>query len=275
MRNKQLQERIIGALGQKPFLTVAELEKHINRSGKQEYSAKAFYKELRLLRENGVVVTTQRKHALRLPWVLETLSFSEILERNYVNHPSLPGLNSLERKWVWRFGDLLTMNDFWSHLLLVLIQQSKKKVLLGWNPHPWFHLVQTKQEEQYVRALKRARSKLHLIVGGNTYLDRWAEQFWDKGVVEYSFGKSPFEKERSTYVNVIDDYVITVKLDPKVAAEIDRIYAETRSLDTLDLPGILSLFRNKTRVMIRLEKNALKAKKIKTKFKRYWGINFE
>jgi hypothetical protein len=170
---------------------------------------------------------------------------------------------------------LLKMNDFWSHILLILIQQSKNKILLGWNPHPWFHLVQTEQEKQYIQSLTLAGSKLYLIVGGNTFLDRWTEKFWDKNTVAYSFGKSNFATERTTYINVVDDYVLTVKIDPKVAHQIDDIYKNVQSMDDINLQSILSLFHQKTKISVRLEKDAEKARKVKIKFKKYWGVDFK
>ena len=157
---------------------------------------------------------------------------------------------------------------------MVLLQQSKHKILLGWNPHPWFHLVQTKQEEQYIKSLKLAKSKLYLIVGGDSFLDRWTEKFWDKKMIEYSFGKSDFYNERSTYFNVVDDYVITVKLDPKISQAIDAIYKNTKSLNDLNLQSILLVFHQKTKSSIWLEKNPEKARKIRIKFKKFWGIDF-
>lgn len=275
MDMRRSRELIIEVLSHKPLLTVEELYACINKSREErKYSIKAIYKELRKLREDGVVVRVQRKHALHLPWILETIAFANTLERNYVTNSVLPDLVPYEKRYTWHFQNLLQMNDFWSHLLLALIQQSKGKILLGWNPHPWFHLVQTEHEQQYIHALGLAKSKLYLVVGGNSFLDCWTKRFWDGNTVEYAFDVGLFMKDRTTYINVIDDYVLTVKLDQRVACDIDRIYQETHSMDEVDLASVISIFRNPTKAVIRLERCPKKARNIKAKFKRYWGVDF-
>lgn len=269
-----LKDQLITALAEQPSLSAADLHRAAKEKG-QRYSIQAVYKELRRLQKLGVVFKLGQKYGLRLPWVLAQIEQAQAMADTYVERPQLPTLlPNKDKKEIWHFTDLLKMNDFWSHLLLILLQQSKKKVLLGYNPHPWFHLVQTKQEEQYIQALKRARSKLYLIIGGNTFLDKWTEKFWDKKVVAHSFAKSGFGEERATYFNVVDDYIVTVKLDQKMAREIDSIYQSNHSMDDLDLQSVLRLFRTKTKASVWLEKNPAKARKIKTKFKKFWGKEF-
>lgn len=272
---KNLAQYIVQSLASQQLLEVADLRKKVLEVSGKNYSVQGLYKELKKLQAEGVLFKLRNKYSLRLPWVFDFLSLADQLSATYIERPQLPlVLPEINKKEIWHFSDLLKMNDFWSHILLILIQQSKHKVLLGWNPHPWFHLVQTRQEEQYIKALKLAQSKLYLIIGGASFLDTWAEKFWDKETVHYSFGESDFHKERSTYFNVIDDYVVTVKLEPKTAQAIDAIYEYTKSIDDLNLQSILSIFHQKTKCSIWLEKNPEKARKIATKFKKFWGIDF-
>lgn len=275
-KQESLAQHLIKTLAHQQFTDVQNLRGKITEASGKKYSLQGFYKELKKLQDRGVVFKLGNKYSLRLPWVLDSLALAQVLEKNYVERPQLITiLPDINKKEIWHFTDLLKMNDFWSHILLILIQQSKNKILLGWNPHPWFHLVQTKQEEQYIKALKLAKSKLYLIVGGNTFLDKWTEKFWDKDTVKYSFGKSDFDAERATYINVVDEYVLTVKLDLKIAREIDEIYRNAKSMEELDLQSVLSIFQRKTKATIWLERNPEKARKIKTKFKKYWGIHFD
>lgn len=272
---KQLSHYLLKALSAEQSLEVKILNEKIKKESGKSYSVQGLYKELRNLQKEGVVFKLGNKYSLRLPWVLDFISQSEVLSKTYVERPQLTAiLPNANKKEIWHFSNLLKMNDFWSHLLLILLEQSKDKVVLGWNPHPWFHLVQTEKEEQYIKALKLAKSKLYLIVGGNTFLDKWTEKFWDEKVVKYSYGKSDFHKERSLYLNVVDDYVINIKLDSDISHAIDAIYTRTKSMNDLDLPSILSIFNQKTDASIWLEKNPEKAKKIRNKFRKFWGINF-
>lgn len=269
---KQLSHFIVKALAQEPSLDVSELNKYIVAESGKNYSIQGLYKELKNLQQEGVLFKLGNKYSLRLPWVLDFVSLADSLSRVYVERPQFSNiLPEIGKKEIWHFSNLLKMNDFWSHLLLILLKQSKNKILLGWNPHPWFHLVQTEKEEQYIKALKLVKSKLYLIVGGNTFLDKWTEKFWKEKNIKYSFGKSDFQDQRSLYVNVVDDYVVTIKLDSKTSQAIDQIYQETKTINDLDLSAIISIFNQKTNASIWLEKNPEKAKKIGIKFKKFWG----
>lgn len=274
MERGNLKNLLIETLASRPGLKAAMLRRALEEKG-NEYSIQGVYKELKKLQEEGAVFKAKGRYGLRLPWVFDFLSVAERMEETYVERPKLSSiLPDEDKKEIWHFSDLAKLNDFWGHVLLMLINQSEKKTLLGWNPHTWFHLLQTEQEEQYLQALKRAGSKLYLMVGGATFLDRWAERFWDKEVVDYSFAESPFHEERGTYLNVIDDYVLTVKLDSKLAATIDAFYAKTMSMEDLDVPAIIAVLRQKTDASLWLEKNPKKASQIKSKFKKHWGIEF-
>ncbi len=267
---KNIEQYVIRCLAAQPLLTAADLHRKIIALNGKQYSIQGLYKELRKLHTSGVIFKLKDRYSLQFSWVLDYLSLGETLSARYIERAALSLPDVYETK-VWRFTNLLKMNDFWSHVLLTLVQKSKHKVLLGWNPHPWFHLVQTKQEGRYIKSLKKTRSRLYLIVGGDTVLDRWTEKFWDKDVVRHSYGKSSFHSERSTYINVMDDYVVTVKLKPQMAREIDAIYSNTKSWNDLDLSSVLSIFHESTIIQFRIERNPEKAKKIETQFKNFWG----
>lgn len=271
---ENLEELIVKLLAERPGLLALDIHKEVVKSSRK-YTLQAIYKELRKLQAGGVVVKSGQKFSLRLPWAMEFTSMAETIVRSYLDNPSLMSiLPDINKKEIWHFNNLLKMNDFWGHLLLILIQQSKKKILLGWNPHLWFHLVQTKQEEQYIKSLGLAKGKLYLIVGGNSYLDKWAEKFLNKKLVQYFFGKSDFEKDYSKYFNVIDDYLLTIKLDEKMARMIERLYQRTKSAEDIDFPTVFNIFNRKTNASIWLEKNPKKAGVIRGRFKRFFGVDF-
>ncbi|MBU4332745.1 hypothetical protein KKD19_02875 [Patescibacteria group bacterium] len=272
---EKLEDLIVKLLAERPILTATQVRQEIKEKNKK-YSLQAVYKELRKLQNNGVVSKIKQKYGLRLPWALDFVSLADIISQTYIDSPRIASiLPERNKKEIWHFNNLLKMNNFWSHILLILIQQSEKKILLGWNPHPWFHLAQTKQEEQYIKSLGLAKGKLYLIVGGSTYLDRWAEKFFDKKIVEYSFGRSACGTECSPhYINVIDDYVLTVKIDKKTARIIDDLYKNTTSADDIDIASIMDVFHGKINASIWLEKNSKKAQQISGRFSRFFGVKF-
>src|SRR3989338_7602086 len=238
---ERLSEHIVKILANQYAISAQRI--HILLKKTRNCSIQAVYKELRNLQEWGVVVKTKKQYNLRIPWAIEFVSFANRIKRQYLESSQLIAiLPEYNKKEIWHFSNLLRLNDFWSQLLLLLIQQSKEKILYGWNPHLWFHLVQTKQEKQYIDSLKKTKSKLYLIIGGDAYLDKWAEKFFDKRVVEYVFGKQLFLKKQLYYLNVIDDYVLIVKVDSETTQSIEKIYSSIHSGEELDIANILKVF---------------------------------
>lgn len=271
---ESLEELIVRTLAASANLTATQIKERIPATTKG-YSIQAVYKELRKLRSEGVIVKLKQKYSLRLPWALDFIALADTISSSYVDAPSFASIApERNKRKIWRFNNLLKLNDFWSHVLLLLINQSQKKILLGWNPHPWFHLVQTKQEEQYLRALAIAKGRLYLIIGGSTYLDKWTERFFDKRIVTYSFARSPFQDERSTYLNIVDDYVLTVKLNNETTEAIENLYRNTTSPEGMNFPAMLAIFYKKVNASIWLEQNHRKAAALKSRFSRFFGERF-
>ena len=271
---KNIEDYLVEILAEEANLNVSQIRERLTQIGKK-YTIQAIYKVLKNLQEGGVVVKINKCYSLRIPWALNLEHLSNQIRATYLESPLLAEiLPDINKKEIWHFNNLLRLNDFWSQILLILIKQSKKKILLGYNPHPWFHLVQTKQEEQYIKSINLARGKLYLIIGGRTYLDKWVEKFFDKNTVAHSFGRSVFEEKGLDYINVIDDYILTVKLDGVTTKEIDNLYKNTDSIEKMNLHNVLKIFNGKVKAGIWLEKNPQKAEKIKGRFTRFFGIKF-
>lgn len=235
------------------------------------YSIQAVYKALRKLQRQGVVVKNKFAYSLRLPWVLDMVTLGEQLNDYSTSPKDLINSFAQAPKTTWRFTSLLKLNDFWSQVLLALLQHSRSRTIYAWDPHTWFHLVQTAQEAQFIRSIKLAKSKLVLLVGSNSFLDRWAKQFWLPQVVESHFSIRHFASQQSTYINVIDDYVLTVKLADEATAKINNIYSNTTSMETLKLPEVIRFFSEPHRGAVYLEKNLTKAFAFTKKMQRIFG----
>ena len=271
---ENLEDLIVKTLAQAGILSASDMLVKISKM-KRTFSIQAIYKELRKLQKGGVVLKLKQSYALRLPWIVEFTSLAKTMSESCTSVVSINKILSDSRKHTWHFDNLLKLNDFWSHILLALVKRSKNKILFGWNPYTWFHLAQIEQEEQYMRSLKIAGAKLYLIIGDDSYLNHWAEKFLDKKIVTYSFGKSTFHKDKSFYLNLVDDYILTVKLGEKTNKAIEDLYARTKSWTDIDIPAISNLFGRKIKGSICLEKNPTKGKVIRGRFVRFFGFNMQ
>lgn len=273
LQGKQnLEEKIVTLLMRQVNLTVEQIQTKIG--GKEKtYSLPAIYKELGKLELQGVVVKDKTRYSLRVSWVLDFLSLADSANRTYFESPTIASvLPKPGEKKIWHFTDLLRLNNFWAQVLLILTNNTDSKSLYTWMPHSWFHLVYRDSEAQYLKSLKLAHIHLYLICGGDNVLDRWSEQFWKSEHITYSFSKSPFEHDRLTYLNIMGNYISTVKLDSNITNIIDRFYQSTRSADEINFEHILSALQQRVKATMWLEYNPTKASKLKNRFVRHFGI---
>lgn len=268
--NQKLDDLIVEKLSRKTSLTADLLHDQLLEGGK-EFTIQALYKTLRRLEEAGVVVKNKKKYSLRLSWVADLADLAKSASINYLKSAKA-SLPKKGRRIIWHFSNLLALNNFWSQVLLLLIQYSDQKKLLTWMPHPWYHLVYSEQEEQYIRSLTLTDTQLYLINGGTTFLDHWAERYWQSENIEYSSAQSVFSKEESNiYLNIIDDYVLRVKLDDKITAEIEKLFQSTKSMDDVEFSELFRVFGQKVQANMWLENNPEKAAAYSKKFKNFFG----
>lgn len=272
--NHNLEESLVLILAEHPGLDAAGLIEAVARRGRR-YSQPAVYKELRKLVSQGVLLKTSKRFYLHFNWAVQLLSLSRTVARQYLETTDIyPSLLPGQKRVRWQFNDLLRLNDLWSCVVLNLLRASSRRVHLSWNPHTWFHFVQTTQEAQFFEGLRFYGVRMYKMVGGRTFLDRMTVRYWDPAIVTHSFAPGPYEHERATYFSVIDDHITTVKLNVGMAREIDALYERTTSAKTLDIQAIFSLFQSKVDASLTLEHNPTKARKIERAFSEFFGIDF-
>lgn len=281
--SNSIAESIIELLTATPGLTAQSIHDAL-RQKKGNVSQSGLYKELKRLSEIGVLFKVEQTYRLHLNWVLEFLNFAETLEANYLeSNPFLPELPQQGEKLRWRLTNLYRLNDLFTNVVLRLIKETNTGLHLSWNYHPWFHLIQARQEQLFFRALTRSKVRMYKIIGRDTPLDRWSEQFWDQRMVTWSYAESPFHSLRQTYFSVLDDFVVKVEITAKTARRLDDLYtssenssskrSSSNSLQALLEPRILSLlFDDRSPAYLTLSRNKKEAASIHNKFKDYFGV---
>ncbi len=268
-----LSEMIVTFLGERRAATALFLHQEINRS-LRPCSLQGVYHELRKLQREGVVVKVGETYTLNLSWVFELEEFASSVYENYVKSPSarvvLPASNSSN---VWRFSNLLKTDDFWAQLLLVLYRETDQKILFNWIPHPWFYFAQVEKVEQFYRVLEREGRRIYSVIGGDTYLDRRYAEGVSPKVYTYSLKHGPFQGDSSTYLYFIDEYVLTIKLDPLTTKRIDGLFRSIKSPADMDYHRIYNTLDSQARIVVRLRHQPRKAKALIKEYCDFFGIS--
>jgi len=144
--------------------------------------------------------------------------------------------------------------------------------MFSWVPHPWFLLAQGNKEARLDRAFAVSGRRFYTIFGGTTYLDRMAEKFYKQSQQVFSFAMSPFASQSDRYIDIIDDFVLTLRVDSRTASRIDSLFSAVRGAPDLEEKAQIELLKAKCSITITLEHNTRKAMRIRNQFTEFFGI---
>ena len=180
-------------------------------------------------------------------------------------------LNLNESKASYPFNDFRRLDLFWIQLMMTLQQVYPKEPLFVWCPYQWFYLLHGYAISQFYSASEITGAKRYHIIGNDSFLGRKAIETLPKNG-KYSFSLSPFSEEIGTYYTLIANYIITVKLDLESTKRIANLFETVKSEKDLKNSNLNQVFGPRIKAKLVLEKNELKARKLKSKFEEFFGV---
>lgn len=265
-----IEETIVKILAYKPNLSVKELILYVHQEG-YPYSQRGIYKELTKLEEQGILFKSKYGYSLHLSWLTNLLSFADAAYNTYTKVEYLEPLLSLgERKTTHKFNNVSRLDQFWIQLMTALSKIYPKEHLFLWCPYQWFYLLHSYNVNLFYQASDMTGVKRYHVMGGNNFLNQKALKIMPK-LGEYSLRDSPFSNQMNTYFSVTGDVVITIKFDPAFNKRIEDLFNSVKSESDLKAYDLNSVFAPNIKGSVTVERNEIKAKRIKKKFKEYFG----
>ena len=270
--HRKLADLLVLQLAAQPNQRVQELQVSVARAGRS-FSPAAVYKELAALKTHGVVVKQRDRFSLSFSWIAEVQQFVEKAQQRYRAPDYLASfLPQAVGRQVWHFSSLMAADDYWNQLLLALVAESSEPRVFSWVPHPWFVLIHTAKERKLHAALSVQKKHFYTIFGGDSYLDRLAERFYHRPLHTCAFAAGPFEALRDQYIDVLGEYVLTVKLDSSLVRTIGMLFRTTHARRDVDPLRVTQLLAARSRMTVTLERNNLRARKLRRQFCEYFGL---
>lgn len=273
--HNHLSEKIINILARTPSLSEAMIEQALKETGVSA-TTQGIYQCLRTLQRDGVAVKENHEYSLRLAWIMEMSAMVKDMERVYLNtsysEHILP--QSESEKMVWHFSNLMTMCDFWSQILIAMAEVSRTKIALNYSPHVWFDVVVADKEDQFAHRYLSLIKYEYSVVGSRSFLDKYCEttRRIPKNEIYYFAAPDEYiEKERSTYIDVIDDLVLTIKIDKHTTDMLEAIYENVTNPAHVDRRKIAELLTTNTHSKMMLQLDQKKSKTYYRKFTQLFG----
>ncbi len=276
LQNK-LEDSLLEIFASHKNMSVKQITLLLKKMGKSS-TEQGIYRVLRKLQKDGIIVKLKNQYNIRIPWLLEVSALMEKMEYTYLAgeyfHELVP---KGKEKYVWKFSNIFKMCNFWSELLIAVAKntKSKNKTALNYSPHLWYVLIQKEQENQFINSYLSEIEKSYMIIGSRSPLDKHSltlfapqnpkEQRYLASEQEY------IEKKRSTYIDVIDDYIIHTSFDKVTTNAIEKFYQENTLEQLGDGPAFHHIWMRRIKGKITVQKNKAKARTYSKKFQKIFG----
>lgn len=271
--NSELENAIILALSSGGYLTAEEVLSTITAKGKP-ITLQGLYRAMKKLRDEKVLTKERQTYSLRLPWIIELTQFAEKLEATYLHSNHLTQLlpTSSIQKRIWRFNNLRKMVEAWMQIVVAMGKASETKTVLTFAPHLWFALIHLPEWMQFKHALGSVMKKQYTLIQGTEYVDKYLNALTkhDDETV-YLTKDEYFEDDLTLYRTIIDDTILTVRIDPVTARKINTLFEQIKSEETMYLLDIFQTFTGKVRVTLMIKKDPIIANRYRKKFERLFG----
>jgi hypothetical protein len=259
------EERIIRFLLRKNQ-TVKSLRKSLSDE-KITITIQGIYKILRSLVSQEVIIKRAADYSLSEEWRSRAVN---VLNKNDNRFELAEG-----ERISMDLSSLVHMDQQWKNIILPLHESHPNDPTFFYNPHEiWFHLNDSRKasETAYLESFKQNKTYAFYLIGGNTLHDKAIKKELQNSHLQISVGIEYFSK--TDYSTIFRDYIITTRLSPKLAQEIEECYQESSSAQNLE-NRLQKIGIEKKKAKLIIERNHEKAKKLRKQMAKDFHIPSE
>ena len=270
---KRIEEYILKHLQTGPLLMLDLV--NLLKKDRPNTTKQAVYAAIRELKKSEQVLTYKGMASINLTWLNSMVNYFNLTKHNYVKGGEQGNFIDLEdkEKIKYYFQNPIKADVFWTHVLYLLGETStSKKPFYFYNPHEWFLLIRNENEQKYFNSIARNGHPAFVTVGGADYLDHYVRKYFDNNLKQYNVREKPMFKDNNYYLNIIDDFLIEVWLDKKMADQLDVFYKKTAEWNDEASFKLQNIIDTESKMKIVISKNHKKAERITNSLKRYFVL---
>ena len=268
-RRKNIEDIIVEELISNPYQTGPKLVEKTSIIRKESTPKQSVYAALKILMKEEIVVKTGINYFVSKLWkekVLDALMSSSDGEKD-------PIFDLKDGDFInYKFPSLLVCDKYWAHLFKILTEQLPSgENIFVWNPHEWFVIGRSKEEQQVFEKLKKENVTAFYSINGKTNLDKEFKRKFSSTHLRINIGNNSFHKN-NYYVNVFGDYIIEVIIDGELAEKIEDFYIKYQELSFARIQIFENLVSQRFTIKMKLSRKKNKAEKIRRKLSKDFYI---
>lgn len=228
-----LKSCIVEVLALEPQISAEELRLRVG-ARYRGFSRRAVYKELKILEKEGVVLRSKAGFSLQMLWVINMAS---LFHDAYLTLARAPGADLSETgdggpliaPSRMNFQNLGRLDYTWMQVMLLLMRRYPSETVFVFKPEQWFYLVHENITSMFLSAVGKIRSKTYHVIGNDCFVNRKGAAMLRPSAAKVVFQKDLLGLGDSTYITVIGDCLLTVKLDSKKATRMRELFSSVKN----------------------------------------------
>lgn len=160
-------------------------------------------------------------------------------------------------------GSLIHLDQQWKNIVIPLQAEHPDQPIFLYNVHDiWVHISPSRRESEraYYESFTKKKTYAFHAIGGKTIHDEAIRKEFRSEYMHITLGVQHFPK--TDYPTIMGDYVITTRISPRLADEIEKQYQTSPDKATLEA-GLSALGIERKRVKLIIERDREKAKKLR------------
>lgn len=234
-------------------ITIGSLYDNLEK-GRKHLTLRAVYKAVNKLRAAGVLLKPRRSVFVNEEWARE-------VRQKLAGSRMLPALTAGERV-AYTFVSIEHLDAFWTTVALQLETECPDEEIFFYNPHNfWAYVPERKAaEDAYYAHFAESGRYGFITLGGVTTGDLDFKRAYQNEHFQVDARPIPAFK-RTDHISVIGGFVITVRMQKKVAQHIDDLYLSNMPMEFL-AGELAHIYRTMVTRFV-LENNPAKAQKLR------------
>ncbi|MDB5195107.1 MAG: hypothetical protein JWO84_291 [Parcubacteria group bacterium] len=227
---------------------------HIRAQEGTTVSERAVYKSVDKLIKAGVLLKAGKRLLVDEEWAQKASTGLR---------PLAFAIPSPGERMTYTFTSISRLDAFWKTIMLPMELSLSGQEIFFYNPHDfWAYVTERKEsEDRYYHHFSETKQHAFFTVGGETEADRQFKREYQNEYLQIDT-RGILALSRTDHVTIIGSIIITVRVNKKVAAQIDQLYESGGSVEAI-LPGIEAILRKPGTIRLIIEDRAPKATQLR------------
>jgi hypothetical protein len=236
-------------------LSVKKIFNLIKKRHGHNVTYQAVFKAVGELSRDGVVEKKKEGYQLNLKWLKDLHSYTEVIETNYYTKDRLKLIEGIKDAKKEGSINILTFETFFDvekylyylqkHYILV---SKGKEIVCVHHSHEWRPLFYLRAEYNWMRKLLSLGHKTYVLCAGNALIDKWCSDFYKSIGCNIKLGVNCAS---TCELLVFGEMVIQVYLPSTLREEMDREFAKTKDMNSINLKELAeNIFEKKTDIKV-------------------------